>query len=142
MIRERKYKLYKKWFKLGFEHRKQNGFNPNHYHDIDTSYRLKYPYKCTFRERLPWNVHWTYLGYLDGYNAANPFNCHETIYNIDIRKIWNARLEHKKITKAEYYIYRPHEEVSDELAELLDKKYGFDGGVYYKDEPWWEDSYE
>ena len=21
---------------------------------------------------------------------------------------------------------------------MLDKKYGFDGGVYYEDEPWWE----
>lgn len=61
-------------------------------------------------------------------------------YNIDIRKIWNARLEHKKITKAEYY--RPHEEVSNELAKMLDKKYGFDGGVYYEDEPWWEGYYE
>ena len=139
VISERKYKIYKKWFKLGFEHQKQNGFNPNSYHDIDTSYHLKYPYKCTFKERLPWNVYWTYSGYLDGYNVANPFDCHETIYNIDIRKIWNARLEHKKITKAEYYIYRPHEEVPDELAEMLDKKYGFDGGVYYKDEPWWEE---
>ena len=79
------------------------------------------------------------MGYLDGYNVANPFDCHETIYNIDVRKIWNTRLEHKKITKVEYYVYRPHEEVSEELAELLDKKYGFDGGVYYKDEPWWEE---
>lgn len=105
MISERKYKIYKKWFKLGFEHQKQNGFNPNSYRDIDTSYRLKYR---TFKERLPWNVYWTYLGYLDGYNVANPFDCHETIYNIDIRKIWNARLEHKKITKAEYYIYIDH----------------------------------
>ena len=34
MISKRKYKIYKKWFKLGFEQQKQNGFNPNSYHDI------------------------------------------------------------------------------------------------------------
>ena len=137
---KRKYVIYKKWFKLGFEHQQQNAHNPNHYIDVNTSYHLK-SYQLTLKELLPWNKSWTYAGYLDGYNVANPFDCHETIYNINIRRIWNARLEHKKITRAEYYIYRPHEEVSDELAELLDKKYGFDGGVYYQDYPWWEEDY-
>ena len=29
-------------------------------------------------------------------------------------------------------------EVSPELAEKLDKKYGFDGGVYYENDLWWK----
>lgn len=29
-------------------------------------------------------------------------------------------------------------EVSPELAEKLDKKYNFDGGVYYENDLWWK----
>ena len=141
MTNERKYAIYKKWFKLGFEQQHQNAHNPNHYINVDIGYRLN-SYQCTLKELLPWNKSLTYIGFFDGYSSANPFDCSETIYNINIKKIWNTRLEHKQITRKEYYIHRPHEKVSEELAQRLDKEYGFDGGVYYQDNPWWEEDYK
>lgn len=67
------YKVFLEWFKRGFNERKYFLEHPNRWLDVDKCYAIEYEYHATFRESLPWNNKWTYIGYYAGYYAVEPF---------------------------------------------------------------------
>lgn len=89
---ERLYKIYMKWFKLGFERMMRNLRNPNLWLHIDEAFNLDYKYDVTFVESLPWNNRWLYVGYRDGYYFVDPFSYGNKMPDdSDIKEYFNIR---------------------------------------------------
>ena len=95
---KRKYEIYKKYFEMGFEQAIYNTMYPNRWLGIDKSFAITFK-KANVLEMFPWNEHWAYQGYKDGYDIGNshPFAWMDREKSPNVKIIW--RKYYKKFFK-------------------------------------------
>lgn len=71
----KRFEIWKKYFKLGYEQMSYNLLHPNCWVYVDEAFASDFRHNATFTEDFPFlkNRSWAYTGYKNGYNYIEPF---------------------------------------------------------------------